>query len=119
MAFLAISALGPVAAREKALLTEPTLAAADGEWHDDAIADLEIGYLGAKLNHLAHVFAAEDVATFHRGLVAVQQVEVGPTNGTSGDLDDGVMGILNLWIRDRVDPHVTFAVPAEAERAHD
>ena len=55
IAFSAISAFGAVAARKQALLTEPALAAANGEGDDNAIADLEVFDFGAQLDHLAHV----------------------------------------------------------------
>ena len=73
----AISALGLVRSQqEKALLAEPALAAADGEGDDNAIADLEVFDFGAQLNHLAHVFVAENIAALHGWLVAVEQMKV-------------------------------------------
>ena len=114
IALIAISAfgIGAVAAREQALLAEPALAAADRERHDDAVADLEVGDLGAQLDHLAHVLVAEDVAALHRRLVAVEQMKIGAADRAGGDLDDRVAGMLDLGIGNGVDANVAFSVPA-------
>lgn len=86
----------PFANRQlEALMTEPAFAAADGERYDNAIADLEIGDPGAKLNHLTHIFMAEDVAAFHRGLISVQEVQVRAANRASGDPDDRITRVLD------------------------
>ncbi len=55
---------------------------------------------------------AEDVPLLHRGDVAVVQVEVGPTDRRARDLDDGVPGIEDLRVGDRVDADLAFPFPA-------
>jgi hypothetical protein len=100
--------VGAVAAREQPLLAEPALTAANGEGDDYPVADLEVGDLRPELDHLAHVFMTKDVAAFHGGLVAVQQVEGGAADGASGDLDDRVAGMLDLRIRNGIHPNVAF-----------
>ena len=104
--------VGAVAARKQPLLAEPALSAADGEGNDHPVADLEVGDLGSELDHLAHVLVAEDVAALHGRLVSVEQMKVRAADRTRGDLDDRVAGVLDLRIRNRVDPDVAFSVPA-------
>jgi hypothetical protein len=108
--------IGAVAARKQPFLAEPALSAANGEGHDHTVADLQVGDLGSKLDHLAHVLVAEDVAALHGRLVSVEQVKVRAADRTRGDLDDRVPRVVDLRIRNRVHPDVAFSVPAQ--RAH-
>jgi hypothetical protein len=104
--------IGSVAAREQALLAEEALAATDRKGDDDAVSHFQIGDLGAEFDHLAHILMAQDVAVFHRRLIAVEQMEIGAADRTSCDFDDGISWVLNLWIGNRIDANVAFAVPA-------
>ena len=104
--------IGAVAAGKQTLLAKPALPAADGEWHDDAVADLEVFDCGAQLDHLAHVLMAENVAALHGRLVAVKEMKVRAADGTGRYLDNCVAGMLDLRIRNRVYPDVAFSVPA-------
>ena len=68
---------------------------------------------GAKLDHLAHVLMAQDVAALHRRLIAVEQMQVGAADRAGGDLDDRVAGVLDLRIGNGVDADVALPVPAQ------
>ena len=105
--------IGPIASREHAPLAEPALPAADREGHDHPVADFEIRDLRTKLDDLAHVFMAEDVAAFHRRLVAIEEMQVGAADRAGGDLDHRVTRVLDFRIRDGVDADVTLPVPAK------
>ena len=59
----------------------------------------------------------EDIAALHRGLVTVQEMQVGTTNRAGRDLDDRIARMLNFRIRTSVDPDIAFSVPAQC--AHD
>ena len=104
--------VGAIAAGEQALLAEPALAAADRERDDDAVADLEIGHLGAELDHLAHILMAQDVAALHRRLIAVEKVEIGAADRAGRDLDDRVARMFNFWVRNGVHADVALSMPA-------
>ncbi len=84
----------------------------DRERHDDTVADLEVGYLGPERHDLAHVLVAEDIAGFHGGLVAIQQVKVRPADRAGGYFDDRIARVLDLGIRNGVDADIAFTVPA-------
>ena len=58
----------------------------------------------------------QDVALFHRGHDAIEQMQVRAADGAGGDLDDGVAPVLDLGIRYRVTPNVVLAVPGQ--RSH-
>ena len=57
--------IGHLAQAEQAAFAELAVAAADGEGHDDAVADLQVSDVGADLHHLAHGLVTDDVAGFH------------------------------------------------------
>jgi hypothetical protein len=81
-----------------------------------AIADLKLVVFRSNLDDLAHGLMTEDVALFHRGHDAVEQVEVRTADRAGGDLDDGIASVLDLGIRYRVAPNVVLAVPGQ--RSH-
>ena len=56
---------------------------------------------------------AENVAAFHRRLVAVEEMQVGAADRAGGDLDYRIAGVLDLRIGDGVDANVAFPVPAK------
>jgi hypothetical protein len=93
-------------------LAKPALSTTDRKRHHDAVSDLKIRDLSAKLDHFAHVFMTENIAAFHGRLIAVKQMQVGAANRTGCDPDDGVPRMLDLGIGNRVDPNVAFSVPA-------
>ena len=104
--------IGSVAAREEALLAEEALATTDHKGDDDAVPHFQIGDLGAEFDYLAHILMAQDVALFHRRLIAVEQMEIGAADRTGCDFDDSISRVLNRWIGNRIDAYVAFAVPA-------
>ena len=104
--------VGAVAAGKQALLAKPALSAADREWHDDAIANLEVFDFGAQFDHFTHVLVAENVAALHGGLIAVEEMKVRTANGTCRDLDDRIAGMLDLRVGNSIDADVPFSVPA-------
>ena len=102
-----------LAARKEALLAEEALAAGDRERHHDAVADFELLVFGADLDHLAHGLMAEDVALFHRGHDAVEQMQVRAADGAGRHLDDGIASVLDLGIRHGLAANVVLAVPGQ------
>jgi hypothetical protein len=92
------------------------LSADNGEGHDHTVADLQVGDFGSTLDHLSQVLLAEDVAALHGRLVAVKEMKVRAADSTCGDLDDRVARVVDLRIRNRVHPDVTFSVPAQRAR---
>ena len=102
--------VGGVAQRIKPLLTEPAIAAADGEGNDDAVADRKIGHFGPERHDLAHIFMAQDITALHRRHIAVDQVEIRAANGASVDLDDGIAGMLDFGVGNGVDANIAFSM---------
>ena len=83
--------IGVVAGGPELLLAEEAVAAGDGERNDDAVAALEIGHFLADFLDDAHEFVAEDVARFHGGDEAVEEMKVRSADRGAGDFDDGVV----------------------------
>jgi hypothetical protein len=102
-----------VAERKHLALAEEATAAGNGEGDDHALADLQVLDAAAELHHLAHELVAEDVPLLHGGDVAVVEMEVRAADRRRGDLHDGVAGVQDLGVGNRLDPHVGFAVPAD------
>ena len=50
------------------MFAEETIAAGDGEGHDDAVADLKVLDRRADLDHFAHELVAENVAGSRVGM---------------------------------------------------
>jgi hypothetical protein len=88
------------------------LSAANGEGHNDPIADSEVFDFRAQLDHFAHVLVAENIAALHGRLVAVEEMKVRAADGAGSDLDDRIARVLDFWIGNRIDPDVAFSVPA-------
>ena len=49
----------------------------------------------------------------HGGDDAIVNMEVGAADRAGGHLDDGVLGMLDLGVRDVVATHIAFAVPSQ------
>ena len=109
--------VGALAAGPVAPFALAALAAADGEGHHHAVADLELLVVAADLDHLAHGLVAEHVAALHGGDEAAHQVQVGAADGAGGDLDDGVAAVLDRRIGDAVAADVALAVPSQCLHA--
>ena len=98
---------------KKPFLAEEAFAAGDREGNHDAVADLELVVFRTDLDDFAHGLVAENVALFHRGHDAVEQMQVRTADGAGGDLDDGVASVLDLGIRHGVASNVVLAVPGQ------
>ena len=72
---------------------------------------------GPDLDDLAHVLVPDDVALAHGRDVAAEQMQIRPARGRQPDLEDRVVWIDDLRVRDRLDLQVVDAHPAE--RPHD
>jgi len=107
---IGISAL---AAREEPLLAEEAFATGDRKGHYDSVANLELAVFGTDLDDFTHGLVTEDVALFHRGHDAIEQMQVRAADGAGGDLDDGVSAVLDLRVRHRVASNVVLPVPSQ------
>ena len=101
---------------KKTFLAEEAFSAGDRKGNYDAVAHLELVVFGTDLDNFAHGLVAEDVALFHRGHDAIEQMQIRAADGAGGDLDDGVSTVLDLGIRHRVASNVVLAVPGQ--RSH-
>jgi hypothetical protein len=81
------------------------------------LAFLQLLHRAADFDDDAHRLVAEDVSRFHRGLVAIEEVEIGAANGGRSNLYDGLYdGVSRIddgRVIDRVDANVVYAVPDE------
>ena len=89
--------VGALAAGEKALFAEEAFAAGDRKRHYDAVANLELLVFGSDFDDFAHGLMAENVALFHRGHDAVEQMQVRTADGAGRNFDDGVAAMLESW----------------------
>ena len=105
--------IGPITSREHAPLQNQHCPQLIVKGTTTLSPTLEVGDLRTKLDDLAHVLMAEDVAALHRRLVAVEQMQVGATYRAGGNLDHRVARVLDLRIRDGVDADVALPVPAK------
>ena len=67
---VAISTFGLVRSQAESM---PFLQNQDGEWHDHAVAHAEVGHFRSELDYFPHVLVAQDIAGFHRRLVALSR----------------------------------------------
>jgi hypothetical protein len=73
---------------------------------------LKLIVLGTDLDNFAHGLVAEDVALFHRGHDAVEQMQVRAADGAGRDFDDGISPLLDLGVGNGVTSNVVLAVPS-------
>ena len=106
-------AVGALAHRPVAAPALVAFAAADGERHHHAVADLELPVFRPDLDHLTHELVAEDVAAHHAGDEAVEEVQVRAADRAGGHLHDGIARVLDARIGNVVAADVLLAVPAE------
>jgi len=106
-------AIRALADREVAALALVALPAGNGERDHHAVADLQVLRLRADFHDFAHKFMAHDVAGFHAGHEAIEQMQVGPADCARAHLDDRVARVLDDRIGDGVVADVVFAVPAK------
>jgi hypothetical protein len=74
-------------------------------------ADLQVGDLGAQCDDDAHILMAENVPGLHRRLIAIEQMKIGTADRARRYLDDRVARMLDLWVRDSIDPNIAFSMP--------
>jgi hypothetical protein len=55
---------------------------------------------------------ANDIAFFHGRNHTVKNMQIRAADGAGSDLDDRILRVLDLRIRDGLAAHVAFAVPA-------
>src|SRR5207248_10839689 len=103
--------IGVVAGRPQILLAEPAAPARNGEWHQNAVARIQVLHLGAELHNFTHELVAEDVALLHRGNVAVVEMKIRAADGGGGDLNNGVTPVQDLGVRDIFNANVAASPP--------
>src|SRR5699024_10250759 len=81
--------------------------------NDDAIAGLQIIDGGADFFHDAHRLVADDVALGHKRRQHLIEVQIGSADCSGGYPNNGIGGILNLWIGDFFDGDVASALPGD------
>src|SRR4051794_13181464 len=103
---VAVVAQGP-----QLLLAVPALPAAGEGDHHHPVADLVLGDVLADLGHRAHELVPEHVTGAHRGDVAAQQVQVRAAGHRQADLEDDVVVVEDLRLRDVLHPDLVDAPP--------
>ena len=86
------------------------------EHHHHPVADLVLRDVLADLGHRAHELVAEHVPGAHRGDVAAHQVQVRAAGHRQADLEDDVVVVEDLRLRDVLDPDLVD--PAPGHRLH-
>jgi hypothetical protein len=85
-----------------------TIAARDGERHNDAVAFLDVLYGAARLDDFAHKFVAENIARLHRRNVAVVKMQIGAADARRSNLDNGVARINYFRVGYVFNPHIVL-----------
>ena len=102
-----------VTAREQALSAKETFTAADGERHDDPIADFQV-FDTAPTSTTSPIGSWPRMSSFlHRRHIAIEQVKIRSANCRRSDLDDSVSGFEDPRIRHVLDPHVICSHPTQ------
>src|SRR4051794_13210977 len=105
-------AVGPLANREVPAFALVAFAADDRERYDHPVAYLErVLRSGANFHDFAHGLMPHDVSGFHSRHEMIEQVKVRAADRTTGDLDDRVSFMLDLWIGDAFATNIGCAVP--------
>jgi hypothetical protein len=100
------------AAGEPSARTEKTFTARNGEWHNDAIAWLQICYLRSNLDNFTHRLMTEHVAALHAWNHSVIDMQIRTTDRAGRDLDDRIPRMLDCRVGDGVTTDVMLSVPA-------
>ena len=103
--------IGPVTAGIHFPLAEETFAAANSEWDDDPVSDLQVFDRAADLNHLAHILVAKDISFVHLGHITVIKMEIRSAYRGRRYLNDCIRGVFDRWIRNILDPYISFSIP--------
>src|SRR5208283_5136536 len=106
--------IGALAGGKITSLAEEALAAGDGEWHDNAIADLELLVFLPNLDDLANGLMAKHVAALHLRHDAVVDVQVGAADRAGRDLDDRVAAVLDFGVGNAFAADVALAMPGQS-----
>src|SRR4051794_25982027 len=109
--------IGAFAARVKSAFAEEALPAGNRKRNYHPIADLEGLVLCTDLDDFTHRLMAQDIAFLHRRNDAIEDVQIGTTNGAGRDLDYGVASILDLWVWHALASDVVLAVPSQGLHA--
>ncbi len=105
--------LGRLALREEATAAHPAGAAGDVEGDDDPVADVQVAGVRTHLLDDAHGLVAEDVAPLQEGAEHLVEMEVGSADGGRGHADDGVVGLLDHRVGDRLHRDGSLALPGQ------
>ena len=106
--------LGRLALGEQAALAHPAVPAGDVERDDDPVADGQVGDVRTDFLDDAHGLVPEDVTGLQVRSEHAVQVQVRPADRGRGHLDDHVVGLLDLRVRNLFDPHVRVALPRQS-----
>ena len=108
--------IGPLAHGEIAAAALLALTTNDREWDYYAIALLQLLVVLADCDDLSHELVTHDVACFHSGDKAIEEMQVRPANGAAGYFNDSVAPLLDFGIGDRIASNVML--PVVTERLH-
>src|SRR5207302_2943523 len=89
-----------VAERPHVALAEEASPARDRKWRHDPISFCKVLYVMSHFDDFTHEFVAEHITRLHRRNVAVVEMQIGAADCRQTYLDDCVMRIENLRIRD-------------------
>ena len=95
------------------MLAEVTLAARNGERHDDAIAFLDTTDLRTGVDHLTHKFVTKNITGLQGGDVAVIKMEIGAADGRAGNAHNSIAWIENFGVVDTLDVNLVFSLPTK------
>src|ERR1700748_733375 len=101
------------------LITHMATPARDLEGDDDSVPHPQIAGLRADLAHNAHRLVTEDVSRFPECAKNFVQVPVRTADVRRCDFDDGIGGLLDLWVGHRFHPYVALAVPGDSLHGND
>ena len=115
-----LAILGGLALGESLPLAHPAAAAGDIERHDHPVARAELsGRLRPDFLDDPHRLVTEDVTLVDIRTHHVEQVQVGAADGSRGDPDDRVGGLLDLGLRNVIDADIAGAMPGDRLHAPD
>src|ERR1043165_1214390 len=102
--------IGPFAHGEIAAAALLALTAnyCEGDYY--AVALLQFLCVLARCDDPSHELVTHDVACFHSGDKAIEEMQVRPANGAAGYFNDSVAPLLDFGIGDRIATNVMLAV---------
>ena len=107
-------AICPLTARPLSLFAKEAFATANIERDDNPVSDFQFRILGADLDDLPHKLMPQDVATLHCRDVTVVKMKIRATYSGRSNLHDGIAGLFNNGIGDRIKTHVVPTVPNQS-----